>query len=190
MFTLTAGSLMHIAVDKDLQKLIFVYGRVFRPNLRYRQGSTNSISCLENKRWGAEVGIILSICCCSILVLYSYFRDDDPLNNRPEFFVLVLTFGIIAMFCWCFVLWKNVSVHILRKLFRQSSFVLVVFMCSYRIFIAFAREDLVVLFEINSQFLESVIIISLNLSVYLLFIFFVIVELFPNICNFIIFILK
>ena len=53
MFTLTAGSLMHITVDKDLQKLIFVYGRVFRPNLRYRQGSTNSISCLENKRWGA-----------------------------------------------------------------------------------------------------------------------------------------
>ena len=45
------------------------------------------------------------------------------------------------MFCWCFILWKNVSVHILRKLFRQSSFVLVVFMCSYRIFIAFAREE-------------------------------------------------
>ena len=72
MFTLTAGSLMHITVDKDLQKLIFVYGRVFRPNLRYRQGSTNSISCLENKRWGAEVGIYCYLR-CSILVLYSYF---------------------------------------------------------------------------------------------------------------------
>ena len=87
MFTLTFGSLVHIIVDKDLQKLVFVYGRVFRPNLRHRQGSANPVSCLDNKRWGAETGIILSICCCLILYVYDYIKksEDNPLNEDYVF---------------------------------------------------------------------------------------------------------
>ena len=145
MFTLTFGSLGHIIVDKDLQKLVFVYGRVFRPNLRYRQGSTNPVSCLDNKRWGAETGIILSICCCLILYVYDYSEKNktnkNPLNENYVFFALFLTLAFIAMSCWCFLLWKNVSFSLLRRLFRQSSFVLVTSMCLYRMFIAFTRDE-------------------------------------------------
>jgi hypothetical protein len=143
IFTLVAGGIMHmIIVDKRIdQKLIFVYGRILRPNLYARDPRNSRTSCLDKKRSYGEVGFAVSLFGCFLCYIFAYFNEKNLLNDNPLFLAVYICFALLGIISYGCILWRNFNFYVLKRLLMQSSFIIVMLMCMYRLFIAFTQEN-------------------------------------------------
>ena len=112
------NSLYTLFTDKDMELMIFATGNIYRPNnfLSNRMG----IEQKRRSKW-AEFGI--GHFCLLALIFYilsNIQRDNNILV------ALVMTFSVIAVFCFACLFYRNVSPALLKRLLKEPNVVVIV----------------------------------------------------------------